>query len=181
MKGKILFHIFPLVVFIVVILFLWRGLNIDSKQLPSSLVNKALPKIELLTLTDPNNYLVNQDFAGKVILLNVWASWCSVCAQEQKMLMEINSSDVVDIYGINYKDKREDALAYLKRYGNPYKAIGIDSEGNTGIDLGVYGTPETFIIDKQGIVRYRIAGPITRLEWSREIMPLILKLKGDAL
>ena len=118
-------------------------------------------------------------FQGQVSLLNVWASWCVSCRQEHPLLLELAKAGQVPIYGLNYKDQRDDALGWLGRLGNPYRASAFDADGKVGIDWGVYGVPETFVIDRKGIIRYKFTGPLTREAWDRTLLPLIQKLQAE--
>ena len=137
----------------------------------------ALPEFSLPTLNHGN--LSNSDLKGRVSLLNVWASWCSYCYNEHAMLMKISSEYHVPIYGIDFQDAAEDARAYLSRYGNPYVTTGIDAYGETGNTLGVTGTPATFVIDKHGMIRFRLTGGISQGNWNRTIYPLIKQLQAE--
>lgn len=166
----------PIAIFIVLGVVLASGLWHDPRKIPSPLVGKALPTFELPSLKDPNKTLRNADFAGRVVLINVWASWCAACKTEHPLLVELARRNIVPIVGLNYKDARADALQVLDSSGDPYVVSLADSSGRTGIDWGVYGVPETFLIDKQGIIRHKHIGPITRESLEKELLPLIQKL-----
>jgi cytochrome c biogenesis protein CcmG, thiol:disulfide interchange protein DsbE len=168
----------PILLFLVVCLFLWRGLSLDPPQLPSVQVGKPMPAFTAAQLQHSKEDFSLKDFHHQPALLNVWASWCDVCQQEQVVLMQL-ASQGLPIYGLNYKDKREDALRWLDQWGNPYRLIGQDVEGKLAIDLGVYGVPETFVIDKKGIIRYRQAGMITQELWLSTLQPLIKQLDQE--
>ena len=166
----------PLLVFIVLLIFFWRGLSLDPKRLPSMQIGKLLPEFHLPVLGVPQIKLNSTELKGRVSLLNVWASWCDSCAHEQDFLLSLKDQGVL-IYGLNYKDDPKDALAWLKVWGNPYKLIGADVMGKVSIDLGVYGAPETFIIDADGLIRYRYVGVLNALVWKQDLEPIILDLE----
>ena len=171
-------YLLPLGVFIVLAGFLAVGLRLDPREVPSPLVGKPAPAFTLPLLDAPGQMLSSQDLRGKVWLLNVWASWCVACRHEHPLLVELAKSGVVPIYGLNYKDERADAMKWLGQFGNPYKASISDTAGRIGIDFGVYGVPETFVIDKAGVIRHKIIGPITPDALRDEILPLVKKLNG---
>jgi cytochrome c biogenesis protein CcmG, thiol:disulfide interchange protein DsbE len=168
----------PLAVFIVLVVFLAVGLNLKPREVPSPLIDKPAPAFALSRLDDPARAIALQDLRGQVFLLNVWASWCVACLDEHPVLVEFSRSGSVPIYGLNYKDKRGDAAAWLGRHGNPYTASIVDADGRVGIDYGVYGVPETFVIDKQGVIRYKHIGPVTPKVLEEKIMPLVRKLQA---
>ncbi len=167
----------PLLIFIIIVVFLWRGLSRNPHRVPSPFINRALPKFNAETLKHPNKVITNQDLKGHVSLLNVFATWCLSCRAEHPVLMEIHNSHLVKIYGLNYKDQRQLAESWLIKFGNPYSEVIYDPKGTVGINLGVYGTPETFIIDAKGIIRYKYIGPISPEEWRDTIKPEVEKLK----
>ncbi len=169
----------PLVIFLVLAGFLAVGLNRDPHEVPSPLVNKAAPAFKLPRLDEPGQMLSTQDLRGQVWLLNVWASWCVACRQEHPLLVELAKTGTVKVYGLNYKDKREDALGLLSRSGNPYVTSLSDTEGLVGIDYGVYGVPETFVVDKQGVIRYKQIGPITPESLHDTLLPLVARLEAS--
>ena len=156
--------------------FLAVGLSLKPREIPSPLVNKPAPNFSLPTLAEPAQKLSSQDLRGKVWVLNVWASWCVACRQEHALLVDMAKLGAVPIYGLNYKDKRADALGWLSQFGNPYVASLADTEGVVGIDYGVYGVPETFVIDKAGVIRHKIIGPVTPEAIRDVILPLVAKL-----
>lgn len=166
----------PIGLFILLGILLAYGLRLDPRKIPSPLVDKPLPAFSLPTLHDPKKMLGNDDFKGKVVLINVWASWCAACKQEHPVLMRMASEKRVPLIGLNYKDKHEDAFAVLKADGNPYDLSLVDTDGRIGLDWGVYGVPETFVIDKDGVIRLKHIGPITFEDWERKLLPLIQKL-----
>ncbi|RUR13293.1 DsbE family thiol:disulfide interchange protein [Legionella sp. km772] len=169
----------PIVVFIVICIFLWRGLSLDPHRLPSVQVGKPLPVFSLPQLAQPGVLFQSSQLRGRVVLLNVWASWCAACVDEQVFLMQL-AREGVAIYGLNYKDNSHDALQWLQQWGNPYKLIASDAQGKAAIDLGVYGAPETFVIDKKGVIRYRHAGIMNQELWQKEMQPLIKELEQQA-
>lgn len=148
----------------------------DPQALPSALIDKPLPVFDLAALPGRSDGLANADFGSQPMLLNVFASWCVPCLAEHPVITKLGREDGIPVVAINYKDKPGDALAWLKRNGDPYRRIGADVEGRTAIDLGVYGVPETFVIDKAGRIRYRHPGPLTPDIVDREIRPLLAEL-----
>ena len=169
-------YIVPLVIFVALGLLLAYGLNLDPHRIPSPLIGKPLPAFSLTTIADPARKVSRDDLRGRVYLLSVWASWCVACREEHPLLNELTSRKAVTIIGLNYKDKREDALRWLGALGNPYELSLSDEDGRLGIDLGVYGVPETFVIDKQGVIRYKQIGPMTPEVWEQKLAPLIKDL-----
>jgi cytochrome c biogenesis protein CcmG/thiol:disulfide interchange protein DsbE len=164
-------------VFLSLMFFLWKGLHNQPEILPSALLGEALPKFHVADLMQPQNPFTEQSFKGQVTLLNVWASWCGACQMEHPMLMEIKKHTRVKIYGLAYKDNPDTDLKMLAEMGNPYSALGNDATGEVSMDLGVYGTPETFLIKRQGENLYRHVGVIITQVWNREILPLIKRLE----
>ena len=171
-------YFIPLIVFAVMLAFLAIGLQLKPREIPSPLINKAAPRFSLPTLAAPEQTLSSQDLRGKVWVLNVWASWCVACREEHPLLVEMAKLNAVPIFGLNYKDKRADALGWLARFGNPYTASLSDTEGLVGIDYGVYGVPETFVIDKAGVIRHKVIGPVTAEAIRDVILPLVRKLNA---
>ncbi len=147
----------------------------DARRIPSALIDKPAPGFALPPIEGRGVGLSSADLAGKVGLVNVFASWCAPCRVEHPVLMRL-AAEGVPIYGINYKDRPEDALAFLDELGDPYRAIGADSRGRVSIDWGVYGYPETFVVDREGIVRYKHVGPMTPHDLDRRIRPLLRTL-----
>jgi cytochrome c biogenesis protein CcmG/thiol:disulfide interchange protein DsbE len=172
-------YLLPLAVFLVMAGFLAVGLNRDPREVPSPLVDKPAPAFNLPRLDAPEQMISTQDLRGQVWLLNVWASWCVACRQEHPLLVDLARAGTVKVYGLNYKDKREDALGMLRKTGDPYVKSVSDTEGLVGIDYGVYGVPETFVIDKQGVIRYKQIGPITPEALRDTLLPLIMKLEAS--
>jgi len=178
MNMKSLRFIIPLGVFALLVFFLWRGLRLDPHEVPSPLIGKPAPSFALTRLDDANATLRRDDMLGKVWLLNVWASWCGACREEHPLLVEFSKTKAVPIIGLNYKDQRSDGLGWLNRFGNPYDASIFDQNGRVGIDFGVYGVPETFVIDKQGIIRMKHIGPLTPDVIDKRLMPMLRKLNA---
>jgi len=169
--------IVPLVVFLVIVVFLWAGLSRDPREVPSPLIGKPAPAFELAQLHAPGKKLGTADMKGQVWLLNVWASWCVSCRVEHPLLVELAKANVVPVIGLNYKDKNELGLAWLAQNGDPYRLSVIDADGRVGIDWGVYGVPETFVVDKAGMIRYKQIGPLTAEALQQKILPLVRSLQ----
>ena len=169
-------YLIPLGIFAILMGFLAMGLGLKPREIPSPLINKPAPAFSLPLLDDPQQKLSAQDLRGKVWILNVWASWCVACRIEHPLLVEFAKTASVPIYGLNYKDKRDDAQRWLVNFGNPYTRSLSDTEGLVGIDFGVYGVPETFIIDKEGVIRMKQIGPVTPEVLRDDILPLLAKL-----
>jgi cytochrome c biogenesis protein CcmG, thiol:disulfide interchange protein DsbE len=167
----------PLAVFVVLVGFLYAGLFRDPREIPSPLVGKPAPQFTLAQLHEPAKSLGTADLKGKVWLLNVWASWCVSCRVEHPLLMEMAKANVVPLIGLNYKDRNAEGKAWLAEHGNPYTASVVDADGRVGIDWGVYGVPETFVVDKQGVIRYKQIGPVTAEALERRILPLVRELQ----
>jgi len=168
----------PLIVFLVIAGFLAIGLRLDPREVPSPFIGKPAPPFTLPQLHKPDATISPADMKGQVWLLNVWASWCTSCRAEHEVVTRVAATGEVPIIGLNYKDERNAALGWLRRLGDPYKASAVDAQGDVGIDWGVYGVPETFVIDQQGVVRHKHIGPITDKSVSETILPLVRKLKG---
>jgi len=168
----------PLLIFIVLVVFLGIGLTLNPREIPSPLIDKPMPIFSLPQLKESDKTLSSNDFLSKVSLLNVWASWCVACRSEHPVLLDLSRTGVVNIYGLNYKDKREEALRWLDYYGDPYTKNIHDLSGKLGIDFGVYGVPETFIIDQKGIIRYKHIGPITEDILKNKLLPLVKQLQA---
>jgi cytochrome c biogenesis protein CcmG/thiol:disulfide interchange protein DsbE len=171
-------YLVPLAIFIVLVAFLYRGLSLDPKRVPSPLVGKPMPEFSLPRLKDPTATLSNNDLMGKVSILNIWATWCVSCRAEHEVLLLLAKTGKVDIYGLNYKDERDKAQQWLVQLGDPYVANAFDADGRVGIDWGVYGAPETFIMDRRGIIRHKHIGPLTVDSLNNEILPLIAELQA---
>ena len=175
---KSLRFLIPLAVFIVLLVFLGVGLKLDPREVPSPLIGKPAPGFALARLDDAAQTIKREDMLGTVWMLNVWASWCVACREEHPLLVEFSRKKLLPMYGLNYKDQRADGLAWLGQFGNPYDASLFDGDGRVGIDFGVYGVPETFIIDREGVVRLKHIGPLTPQVIQSEIEPMVRKLNG---
>jgi len=169
-------YLIPLGLFSVLALFLYVGLSLNPRDIGSTRVDKPAPTFTLPQVADTTQIMSDQTFLGKVSIFNAWASWCVSCRYEHPLLMQLAQNSNIPIYGLNYKDKLEDARAMLARDGNPYTANAFDETGKVGMDWGIIGTPETFIIDKKGIVRYKHTGPLTVDVLKETILPLIKEL-----
>jgi cytochrome c biogenesis protein CcmG/thiol:disulfide interchange protein DsbE len=167
----------PLGLFVVVVAFLAVGLTLNPREVPSPLVNKPVPPFTLAQLHQPEQQFSQKDMLGQVWLLNVWASWCVSCRDEHPVLIELARNRVVPVVGLNYKDKVPEAKAWLKQFGDPYVLSVSDLEGRVGIDYGVYGVPETFVIDRSGVIRYKQIGPVTKEALEGKILPLVRQLQ----
>jgi len=174
MKTKFLI---PLILFIGLVVFLAIGLNRDPQEIPSPLINKVAPAFEVAQLADSSKTFSPASMKGQVWVLNVWASWCVACREEHPVLVELAKSQQAPVIGLDYKDKREDALAMLANQGNPYLLSAFDANGRVGIDYGVYGVPETYIIDKAGVIRFKHVGPLTMNILNQKIYPVLSELK----
>jgi cytochrome c biogenesis protein CcmG/thiol:disulfide interchange protein DsbE len=173
-------YLAPLAVFLALAGLLYKGLSLNPREVPSPLIDKPAPAFSLTTLKEPDVTLSDGDLKGKVSLFNVWATWCVACRAEHGVLMQLAQSGKVAIYGLNYKDDREEARNWLLRYGDPYIANAFDSDGRVGINWGVYGTPETFVIDRQGVIRHKHIGPLTNEVVRDEILPLVERLQATS-
>ena len=172
-------YLIPLALFMAVVAFLAIGLGRDPHEVPSPLINKAAPTFRLPQLKDPSKTFSAEDMRGKVWVLNVWASWCVSCRDEHPLLVEYSKTGAVPIYGLNWKDKREDAIAWLADLGDPYVASVSDLDGRVAIDYGVYGAPETYVIDQNGIIRFKQIGPVTEDVWQGKFLPLVQQLNRE--
>ena len=173
-------YLIPLAVFIVLVILLAAGLNNDPKYIPSPFIGKPAPEFDLPLLHQPQQHIKTADLLGQVWLLNVWASWCVSCRAEHEVVKRFVAMNIAPVYGLNYKDKPEDAKGWLNALGNPYKSSLMDIKGDAGIDWGVYGVPETFVMDKKGIVRYKQVGPLTNAIVDEKILPLLQELNAEA-
>jgi cytochrome c biogenesis protein CcmG/thiol:disulfide interchange protein DsbE len=169
----------PLAVFLVIVAFLFVGLFRDPRDVPSPLIGKPAPAFALPKLHEPQQKLTTADMRGQVWLLNVWASWCVSCRVEHPLLVDLAKANLVTVVGLNYKDEPKDGLAWLAERGDPYKTSIVDRDGRVGIDFGVYGVPETFVIDKTGVIRYKQIGPLTAEALNDTILPLVRKLQAS--
>jgi cytochrome c biogenesis protein CcmG/thiol:disulfide interchange protein DsbE len=170
----------PLGLFLALVALLGVGLNLNPREVPSPLIDKPAPMFELPELAAPDRTFSPKQVAGQVWILNVWASWCAACREEHPLLMEFAKTGMVPLYGLNYKDQRPDGLAWLARFGDPYRLSAFDAQGKVGIDYGVYGVPETYVIDRQGVIRYKRIGPVTPEVLQQKILPLVKELQDNA-
>ena len=175
MKARLFW---PLGIFLVLAIFLGMGLNLNPRAVPSPLIGKTAPDFVAPTLTTPDRILRREDMLGKVWMLNVWASWCAPCRIEHSVFVNFAKFGGTPVYGLNYKDNREDAQRWLGQLGYPYEDTISDPTGRIGINYGVYGVPETFVVDRAGIVRYKHVGPMTVEVMRDKIEPLLKKLNG---
>ena len=172
-------YLIPLGLFLVLVIFLAIGLGRDPREVPSPLINKAAPAFRLPQLEAPDKTFSLEEMRGKVWVLNVWASWCIACRDEHPFLLDYAKSGAVPIYGLNLKDKPEDAIAWLRELGDPYVLSAADIEGRVAIDYGVYGAPETFLIDQGGVIRYKHIGPVTPDVWKNKFLTLVQQLNRE--
>jgi len=163
-------------IFVALVALLAVGLTLNPREVPSPLIGKPAPGFELPLLHAPDKSFSQKEMLGSVWILNVWASWCPPCLVEHPVVTDLARSGVAPVVGLNYKDAREDALPWLKRNGNPYKLSVFDVKGRIGIDYGVYGVPETYVIDRQGVIRYKHIGPLTPEIAQKKIRPLVAEL-----
>jgi cytochrome c biogenesis protein CcmG/thiol:disulfide interchange protein DsbE len=175
---RVLKFLIPLALFFTLVGFFAVGLHLDPREVPSPLIGKPAPDFALTQLDAPAQTVRRADMLGKVWMLNVWASWCDACRDEHPHLVEFAKTKAVPIYGLDYKDQREPAQAWLAQRGNPYDASLFDADGRVGIDFGVYGVPETFVIDKQGVIRFKQIGALTPQVLQDTVLPLLRKLNG---
>lgn len=173
MKARFLI---PFILFVVLVIFFFVGLRLDPHEIPSPLINKPAPAFKLPQLHDPNKLFSVDDMRGKVWVFNVWASWCVSCREEHPLWVAFARTNSLPIVGLNYKDQRPAALDWLQQLGNPYILSVMDTEGRVGIDYGVYGVPETYVIDKQGVIRMKHIGPITPQVLQEKILPKVQEL-----
>ncbi|MCP1675852.1 cytochrome c biogenesis protein CcmG/thiol:disulfide interchange protein DsbE [Natronocella acetinitrilica] len=176
MIAKRLRYLLPLGVLVVVGGFLFVSLGLNPRLISSPLINQPMPAFDLPTLENGDHMVSAADLNGEPALVNVWASWCISCRQEHPVMMGLVQHYGVTIYGLNYKDKRADAMGYLNYAGNPFVWNAHDLDGRLGIDLGVYGTPETFVIDRHGRIRHKHTGPLSWDQAENEILPILEKL-----
>ncbi len=176
--GKLI-RFLPLILVVALGVVLYRGLSLNPQDMPSALVGKAMPSFSLASLNDSKKTVTQADLIGDIVLVNVWATWCPTCKYEHPYLVDIAKDPQVKLYGLNYKDERDAAQKWLRFYEDPYVFSIFDEEGTLGLDLGVYGAPETFVIDHHGIIRKRFAGAIDTKVWQREFEPLIAQLTKE--
>ncbi len=176
MKGLRFF--LPLGIFLAVVGLMFVGLGLNPREVPSPLIGKPAPAFKLAKLNDPSQSIGRDDLLGQVWMLNVWASWCAPCREEHPLVIDIARRKLLPVYGLNYKDQGPAARGWLANLGDPYTATLVDADGRVGIDFGVYGVPETFIVDRQGIIRFKHTGPLTPEVLRSRIEPLIKELQG---
>lgn len=173
--------VLPLAVLALLAVYFMQGLGRDPQAVPSPLIDKPVPDFTLAAIEGETQGLAREDLLGQVSLVNIWGSWCAACRFEHPLFMEIKAQDLVPIHGIDWREKnRTDGPAWLKKYGNPYTRIGDDPESRGAIAFGVTGAPETFVVDADGIIRFKHAGPITRELWERKIWPLVKELRAQS-
>lgn len=177
MKRVALFLI-PLLLFVLLAVFLLRGLWLNPREVPSPLIGKPAPEFKLPQLRDPALAVASKDLLGQVWVLNVWASWCGPCRTEHPLWNQLALQKLVPIVGLNYKDAPDAAQRWLAELGDPYQLIVSDRDGRVGLDYGVYGVPETFIVDKQGVIRHKQIGPVTVEALQKKILPLVRELQA---
>ncbi|MBW8904450.1 MAG: DsbE family thiol:disulfide interchange protein [Betaproteobacteria bacterium] len=165
-------------VFAALVLLLAIGLRLNPREVPSPLIGKAAPPFDLPLLQQPDKRFSEKQMLGRVWILNVWASWCPPCLVEHPVVTRVARAGLAPVIGLNYKDAREEALPWLERNGNPYQLIVYDRDGRIGIDYGVYGVPETYVIDRQGVIRYKHIGPLTAEVVQQKVEPLVKELTG---
>ncbi len=161
----------PLIIFVILALFFWKGLSLDPSAMPSALIDDPVPNFELPTVKDESTLVTQDVFKGQVSLLNVWATWCISCRVEHPYLNKL-SGEGVAIYGVNYKDDTIAAQKWLQEFHDPYQLSVVDADGRLGIDLGVFGAPETYLIDQRGVIRYKHVGVVDERVWSKILKPL---------
>lgn len=168
-------YMIPLIILLIIVFFFWQGLEKDPNLLPSPLINQTVPEFSTMDLLKNKSTLTKKIFLRHWTLLVVWSSWCFTCTEEQSFLLNLRKRHRVAIYGLNYRDKLKLAQQWLKQQGNPYQKIIFDPQGLIAIDLGVYGVPESYLIDPEGIIRYKHVGPLTEWVWIKQMMILIEK------
>jgi cytochrome c biogenesis protein CcmG/thiol:disulfide interchange protein DsbE len=169
----------PVSIFLGIAILLAIGLTMDPREVPSPLIDKPVPMFSLAPVQGRQLGLASNDLKGEVSLVNVFASWCVACRQEHPLLLEVSRQNIVPIHGLNYKDEADDAAGWLDALGDPYTRTGADLNGRVGIDWGVYGVPETFVIDKNGNIAYKHIGPISQQDWETKIHPLVIELQSQ--
>ena len=178
-KPKRLIYILPLGLFAVLMVIFFFGLGLNPRLVPSPLIGETVPAFSLPKLSNPNELIQHTVLKGEISLLNIWATWCASCKHEHPVLMKIAQSNEVQIYGLYYKDVPSQGVAWLRSYGDPYHENAVDEEGKVGIEWGAYGTPETFLIDQKGIIRYKHIGPISWNDWKTTTLPMINTLRNN--
>ncbi len=177
MKARFLI---PLGIFLALVALLGIGLKLNPRDVPSVLINEPAPGFTLPDLFEPEKTVSSDTMKGQVWLLNVWGTWCPECWREHEFLLHLAKNEGVTIIGIDWRDERAEALNFLNRKGNPFAAVGFDPESEAIMDWGVYGAPETFVIDKQGMIRKKHTGPLYQKVWDEEFKPLLQQLEGES-
>ncbi len=176
---KSIIRFIPLILFVLLGALLYRGLFLNPQAMPSAMIGKPLPNFELSRVKAAEQLVGRDDLQGNIVLLNVWATWCIQCKYEHPYLLNIAKDERIKLYGLNFTDDRNAALSWLKQYQDPYVFSIFDEQGALGLDIGVFGAPETFVIDHTGIIRKRFAGPINDTVWKREFLPLIETIEAE--
>jgi len=172
-------NLWPLAIFAVIAVFLGVGLTLNPREIPSPLIGKPVPEFRLEPVKGRTLGLATGDLSGEVSVVNVFASWCAACRDEHPLWMQLRSEGGVALHGLNYKDRPEDAARWLDELGDPYTRTGADLNGRVGIDWGVYGVPETFVVDKHGVIRHKVIGAVTRKTLDEKVLPLVRKLQAE--
>jgi cytochrome c biogenesis protein CcmG/thiol:disulfide interchange protein DsbE len=165
-------------VFVALVALLAIGLRLNPREVPSPLIGKPAPAFDLPLLHAPDKRFSQKDMLGSVWILNVWASWCPPCLVEHPVVTQVSRSGMAPVVGLNYKDARDEALPWLKRNGDPYRLVAFDADGRIGIDYGVYGVPETYVIDRRGVIRFKHIGPLNADVVQQKIAPLVKELSA---
>lgn len=173
--GRRWWAVLPIALFVVLVLVFWIGLGKNPRAIPSPLINKPSPQFTLSTVFHPNQTLNTQDLKGKVVLFNVFASWCVACVDEHKGLIYL-AHHGVPIYGLDYQDTRPSVKAWLAKWGNPYREIAFDRKGQVGVNWGIYGVPETFLINASGQIKHKFVGPITVARAKQKVIPMLKRV-----
>ena len=172
-------YLWPLAIFVLIAIFLGIGLTRDPRLVPSPLIGKPVPQFRLAAVQGRTLGLASADLRGEVAVVNVFASWCTACRDEHPLWMELARQRALPIHGLNYKDAPDDAARWLNELGDPYTRTGADRDGRVGIDWGVYGVPETYVVDRHGIIRDKIIGAITRKSVDERLLPLVRRLRAE--
>ena len=172
-------YLLPLGILLLLVLLFYFGLGLNPRLVPSPLIGQAVPQFSLPALKNTNEVFTQSTLEREISLLNVWATWCVSCKREHPTLMKIAATNEVPVYGLLYKDEPYKAVQWLEKRGDPYRANAVDADGKAGIEWGVYGTPETFVIDGLGIIRYKHIGPISWQDWKTILLPLVRSLRNS--